>query len=233
MDMLTVGPWVLLGTGVFLLVVGALRKPHVIVIYILSVGFAAAGVGVYGMAFLDRHGLWLVQQFNALNAAETAADAQATFTAVVDRLSRGEIPERHLWFTVPALEGYLTSPSGLPDGFDQRDALAIINEAIDRDGSSGAELAGLVYVRDVVGVDMLRQSLERDAAAGSSQEVADVQSRIAVIDSLRGSMAPFTLDPQYTYVTPDWLQELRVDEFDGQQFDLERFRQFQRFEDVR
>lgn len=94
MNIQTVGPWILLGVGTVTLLGAAfvsVRHSAPKGLWLMWVfGFAIAGVGVYGPAFLEPYGK-LIRPIMAMLASPNAA----TYNAVFDKVASGELPPEY------------------------------------------------------------------------------------------------------------------------------------------
>lgn len=91
MEIESVGPWLLLGVGVFLLLAGAVatvrpnppRWP-----WIWVFGLACAGIGAYGPAFMEPYGKWVKLLL------EMDESSPQTYADVFERIGRGDLPPK-------------------------------------------------------------------------------------------------------------------------------------------
>lgn len=128
MEIEAIGPWVLLAIGAAVLVIGAI-KPHRDVRFQLLIGFVVAGTGVYGLAFLDRHGLWLARTLADLQTATTRVEAASAVDSLAETVASGRLPPYHTSTAMSVLTDYLRRPD-LPDGFEREDAVEIFDRAM-------------------------------------------------------------------------------------------------------
>lgn len=225
MDIQTIGAWVFLGVGAVLLLLGAIMalrgqtKPVFITYF---TGFVLAGIGVFGINFMNQQSSWINALLDVV-LAETAETAEAAFDRLLELVGSGEATDRERAAFATLVPMYLTSDV-VPVGFSVNDALlAVERETVDQGTPADAQ-ATLQFVTDNVRLELAqRAQLELALAADEIPPAAATTTDIGRLIEAQSIMRFRPSEYDATQLDPVRDADFQLHELSPQVLDQLRF----------
>lgn len=176
MDILAVGPWVLLGVGTLSLL-GALfisltrkegKSPWIIWVF----GFGISGVGIYGPVFLSSYGSFL----KTIADLKSDPTAQA-YSSAFDKIGNGDLSAEH---ADVVLQYAIAQPVEATDSLLQ----VAITKAKDPAGKRALENAKTLYLEKQASVRFVARALEQSPNPSLQLDSLDAVTRTMVARKL-------------------------------------------------
>lgn len=166
MDILQVGPWVLLGIGAVTLLGalwGTLRQKQAKSIWMMwIIGFAVSGVGIYGPIFLSSY-----SEFVKTLLELQRSPSRESYSAALQKVAEGQFPAR----------------------YDSVIVYVCLNQPVD--GMDSLIQVWLTHAKD----DQRRKTLEEAKTAWAGRKVAAKELGVRIHESPDGEAKLASLDP--------------------------------------